>query len=112
MAYRAILNPFSHGSIALGLWSHKLLRWLVPYFLLGIFVSSAFLHSPFYRAIFLLQVAFCIFAALGFLVRGRALGFPWSVPTSFCVVNLAALVGIWLSLTGRAVGRWTPVRDH
>ncbi len=112
MAYRAILNPLSHGAIALGLWSHKLLRWLAPYFLLGIFFSSAFLHSPFYRGLFLLQVAFCIFAVLGFLVRGRALGFPWSVPTSFCIVNLAALVGVWVSLTGRASGRWTPVRDH
>lgn len=112
MAYRAILNPLSHGSIALGLWSHKLLRWLAPYFLLGIFCSSAFLHSPFYRALFLLQAAFCVFAVLGLLMRGRALGFPWSVPTSFCVVNLAALVGVWRSLTGRASGRWTPVRDH
>jgi cellulose synthase/poly-beta-1,6-N-acetylglucosamine synthase-like glycosyltransferase len=112
MVYRAILNPFSHGSIALGLWSHKLLRWLAPYFLLGIFFSSAFLHSAFYRGLFLLQAAFGILAVLGFFVRGPALVFPWSAPTSFCVVNLAALVGVWRSLTGRASGRWTPVRDH
>jgi cellulose synthase/poly-beta-1,6-N-acetylglucosamine synthase-like glycosyltransferase len=112
MAYRAILNPLSHGAIALSLWSHKILRWLAPYFLLGIFFSSAFLHSPFYRGLFVLQVAFGIFAVLGIFVRGRALGFPWSIPTSFCVVNLAALVGVWRSLAGRASGRWTPVRDH
>lgn len=112
MAYRAILNPFSHGAIALGLWSHKLLRWLAPYFLLGIFFSSAFLHAPVFRGLFLLQTSFCIFAVLGLLMRGRALGFPWSVPASFCVVNLAALVGVWMSLTGRSSGRWTPVRDH
>ncbi len=110
--YGALLNPFKYGATAVGLWSHKLLRWLVPYFLLEMLVSSAFLATPFYRAIFLLQVAFCAAASLGFLWRGRALGFPWSVPASFCIVNLAAMLGVWKSLAGRSSGRWTPVRGQ
>jgi cellulose synthase/poly-beta-1,6-N-acetylglucosamine synthase-like glycosyltransferase len=111
-AYGALLNPFAYGATALGLWSHKLLRWLVPYFLLGMLVCSAFLVAPFYRAFFSLQVGFCAVAALGFLWRGRALGFPWSVPASFCIVNLAALLGVWKSVAGRGSGRWTPVRGQ
>jgi hypothetical protein len=110
--YRALLNPFVYGATAVGLWSHKLLRWLVPYFLLGMLISSAFLAARFYRAIFLLQVGFCAAALLGFLWRGRALGFPWSAPASFCLVNLAALLGIWKSLAGRSSGRWTPLREQ
>ena len=110
--YGALLNPFKYGATAVGLWSHKLLRWLAPYFLLAMLVSSAFLAGPFYRTIFLLQVTFCAAALLGFLWRGRALGFPWSVPASFCIVNVAALVGTWMSLTGRSAGRWTPVRGQ
>ena len=110
--YGALLNPFKYGATAVGLWSHKLLRWLAPYFLLAMLVSSAFLVGPFYRTIFLLQVTFCAAALLGFLWRGRALGFPWSVPASFCIVNVAALVGTWMSLTGRSAGRWTPVRGQ
>jgi cellulose synthase/poly-beta-1,6-N-acetylglucosamine synthase-like glycosyltransferase len=110
--YGALLNPFKYGATAAGLWSHKLLRWLAPYFLLAMLVSSAFLAGPFYRTIFLLQVTFCAAALLGFLWRGRALGFPWSVPASFCIVNVAALVGTWMSLTGRSAGRWTPVRGQ
>jgi cellulose synthase/poly-beta-1,6-N-acetylglucosamine synthase-like glycosyltransferase len=111
-SYGALLNPFVYGATAVALWSHKLLRWLVPYFLLGMLVCSAFLSAPFYRAVFWLQVAFCIVALLGFSWRGRALGFPWSVPASFCVVNLAALLGVWKSLAGRSSGRWTPVRGQ
>jgi glycosyltransferase involved in cell wall biosynthesis len=110
--YGALLNPFEYGATAVGLWSHKLLRWLVPYFLLGMLVSSAFLAGPFYRTAFLLQVTFCGAALLGFLWRGRALGSPWSVPASFCIVNLAALVGTWMSFAGRSTGRWTPVRGQ
>lgn len=112
LAYRAILNPFSHGATAVSLWSHKLLRWLAPYFLLGMFLSSALLHAPLYHVLFLLQTGFGALALLGFALRGRAFGFPWSVPTSFFVVNLAALLGVWVSLTGRTSGRWTPVRDQ
>ena len=108
--YRALLNPFAFGATAVGLWSHKLLRWLVPYFLLGMLACSALLSAPIYRAAFLLQLAFLGVALLGFLWRGRALGFPWSVPASFCIVNLAALLGVWKSLAGRKSGRWTPVR--
>ena len=110
--YRALLNPFVYGATAVGLWSHKLLRWLVPYFLLGMVVSSALLAGPFYRAIFLLQVGFCAAALLGFTWRGRVLGFPWTVPASFCIVNVAAFVGVWKSLAGRTSGRWTPVRGQ
>jgi len=110
--YRALMNPFAYGATAVGLWSHKLLRWLVPYFLLGMLACSGLLSGPFYRAVFFLQVAFLGVALLGFLWRGRALGFPWSVPASFCIVNLAALLGVWKSLAGRKSGRWTPVRGQ
>src|SRR5579863_57777 len=110
--YGSLLNPFAYGATAVGLWSHKLLRWLVPYFLLGMLACSVFLAAPFYHAFFSLQVGFCAVALLGFLWRGRALGFPWSVPASFCIVNLAALLGVWKSLAGRGSGRWTPVRGQ
>jgi cellulose synthase/poly-beta-1,6-N-acetylglucosamine synthase-like glycosyltransferase len=113
LAYRAILNPFRHGAVALGLWSHKLLRWLVPCFLLELIASSAFLaSSPLYRVALLAQCVFYLLAAAGFVTRGRLGGALFSVPFSFCLVNLAALVGIWRCLTGRTSGQWTPVRGE
>ena len=33
--YTDLLNPLRHPGLALSLWSHKILRWLSPFFLLG-----------------------------------------------------------------------------
>ncbi len=107
-----ILNPFRYGSIAISLWSHKLLRWLVPYFLLALFASNTFLcHVPFYRIALLLQLIFYGTALVG-LCRRHALPFPFSIPMSFCIVNFAALIGTAKSLIGRKSGRWKPVRKQ
>ncbi len=36
LVHRELLDPLRHGALAISLWSHKLLRWLVPYFLLAL----------------------------------------------------------------------------
>ncbi len=109
---RAILNPFRYPLYAWGLVSHKLLRWLVPYFLLALLaVNLLLLDRPFYRLALALQVAFYLLAAIGYLWQRkdkppRLLGLPFS----FCLVNLAALVGVARFVLGKKAGRWTPVR--
>ena len=111
LASARILNPFRYGSIAIGLWSHKLLRWFVPYFLIVLFTSNIVLcHLPFYRAVFLAQLAFYGAALVGLSRGGHGLPFPFSIPASFCIVNLASLVGTTKCLFGRKSGRWKPVR--
>jgi cellulose synthase/poly-beta-1,6-N-acetylglucosamine synthase-like glycosyltransferase len=110
--YRALLNPFRHFQFAVALWSHKLLRWLVPYFLLGMLGCAVVLmHSSFYRAFVVGLLSFFTMAAVGSLLGKRKLGLPWSVPASFCTVNLAAFFGILKSFGGRGSGTWTPVRN-
>jgi cellulose synthase/poly-beta-1,6-N-acetylglucosamine synthase-like glycosyltransferase len=111
LANARILNLFRYGAVAISLWSHKLLRWFVPYFLIVLFTSDIFLcHLPFYRAVFLAQLAFYGTALVG-LSRGvYGLPYPFSIPTSFCIVNLASLVGTAKCLFGRKSGRWKPVR--
>jgi cellulose synthase/poly-beta-1,6-N-acetylglucosamine synthase-like glycosyltransferase len=110
--YRALLNPFRHFGFALALWSHKLLRWLVPYFLLGMLACGvALMHSSFYRAFVVGLLSFFAMAVVGSLLGKRKLGLPWSVPASFCTVNLAAFFGILKSFGSRGSGTWTPVRN-
>ena len=110
--YKSVLNPFRHRDFALSLWSHKLLRWLVPYFLIGMLVASGFLlRVPFYRAVFAAEIGLCAVAAFGLLFESKRLGFPWSMATSFCVVNLAAFFGTLRSFGRRGSGSWTPVRS-
>jgi cellulose synthase/poly-beta-1,6-N-acetylglucosamine synthase-like glycosyltransferase len=111
IAYRDLLDPMRHGALAVALWSHKLLRWLVPYFLLGLLVSNALLlHANFFRAIFALQAAF-YGAALCALLFHRALAKTFlSVAASFCIVNAAALIGTLQCLSGRTFALWKPAR--
>ncbi|HXZ11725.1 MAG TPA: glycosyltransferase family 2 protein [Candidatus Sulfotelmatobacter sp.] len=112
LANACLLDPLRHRGLAVSLWSHKLLRWHIPYFLAGLFAASAFLmQRPFFRVWFALQAAFYALALAGFArANGRRLVFPWSVPMSFCLVNFAALLGSLKCLVGRTSGQWTPVR--
>jgi hypothetical protein len=112
LAHRDLLNPFRYGATAVALWSHKLLRWLIPYFLITLLATNAcLLASPYFRAAFALQLAFYASAIVGFCLRNRRTRIPWSVPMSFCLVNFAALVGTIKALAGRASGIWQPERQ-
>lgn len=112
LAYRDVLNPFRHGAAAVALWSHKLLRWLVPYFLLVMFaVNICLLSKPTFRVFFVAQIAFYSAALIGLLAGSRRHHPLWSAPMSFCLVNLAALVGTAKALAGRSSGAWKPDRN-
>ena len=109
MANNVALNPFRAGPVAISLWSHKLLRWMVPYFLLLMLVANIFLlHSIGYWIMLAAQLAFYGAAVAGlFKLRQR---FPWSVASSFCLVNTAAFLGSLHYLRGGTMGRWKPTR--
>lgn len=105
------LNPFAAGRVAIALWSHKLLRWAVPYFLIGLLVSSVALrHQPLYGSVFDLQVVFYGLSVIGFAFGTKRFHFPFSVASSFCLVNFAALIGTLHCLSRRRAGVWKPVR--
>lgn len=111
IANRAVMNPFRTGSVALGLISHKLLRWLVPYLLIAAAATNCLLlDRTFYRLMFGAQVVFYATAAVGFALRGIKNRFPYSTAFSFCLVNFAALLGTLHFAMGRTTGRWKPVR--
>ena len=113
LAETDLLNPFAYGGVAAALWSHKLLRWFVPYFLVAIFLSTALLSAhPAFRVVLALQIAFYSVAIIGLLAHKRVLRAPWSVPASFCLVNFASLLGTLKCLSGRTSGRWEPKRSQ
>ena len=110
---RAILNPFRYPLYAWGLISHKLLRWLVPYFLVVLFaVNLLLLSHAFYRLTLAVQIAGYCAAALGYLWQraGRKPPRILCIASSFCLVNAAALVGVARFMMGKKSGRWEPVR--
>jgi cellulose synthase/poly-beta-1,6-N-acetylglucosamine synthase-like glycosyltransferase len=113
LAHRSLLNPFRYRGTSISLWSHKLLRWLVPYFLVVTFASSAFLYrTRFFLVVLILQLILYGLALAGFVWRPSSIGFLFCVPMSFCVVNFASLLGTAKCLLGRTSGKWKPVRKQ
>ena len=107
-----VLNPFAHFFFALQMFSHKVLRWLVPVWLLVVLaVNIPLAASEYYGLLLALQVAFYGLAALGLLLPER-LGRYWLfyVPTYFTATNLGTLLGLLNFLTGRRHRVWQPTR--
>jgi cellulose synthase/poly-beta-1,6-N-acetylglucosamine synthase-like glycosyltransferase len=82
--------------------SHKLIRLIVPFALLGALISSAMLQEPFYRIALVMQLAFYASATLS--LAGQRLG--WfgrigRVAYSFLLLNSAAVVALVNFLTGK-----------
>lgn len=110
---RAVLNPFRFGFFTLQVISHKLLRWLIPAFMLGALGTNLFLlRSPFYRFTGLLQALFYILAGIGLLQSRRAeVARVFYVPYYFCMVNYASLLGILSYYRGQSFTTWQTVRE-
>jgi cellulose synthase/poly-beta-1,6-N-acetylglucosamine synthase-like glycosyltransferase len=96
------------GFAFLAFVSHKLLRWIVPFLLIGMMTSSCLLlGSSFYRGVLVIQVLFYLWATLGYLFAHRAkqvrfglLGYFW------LAMNLAFLVGFWRFLFSHRDSTW------
>jgi cellulose synthase/poly-beta-1,6-N-acetylglucosamine synthase-like glycosyltransferase len=102
-----LLHP-ARGWVAFTLFSHKILRWLCPFFLLGLLVSSALLAEvPFFALALGLQAAFYVVSVvMAFVpVRPRVLK-PLLLPTMFAGMNVALLLGFWRWLWGRQKAVW------
>jgi len=82
--------------------SHKLLRLVVPFALLGFLVSALFLHGAIYRAALIAQLAFYALslAAIGGLRIGPLTRLA-DVARTFVVLNSAALIAFVNFVTGR-----------
>jgi len=107
-----LLHP-RFGFVCFALWSHKILRWCVPFFLIGVAVTTIILQweSPFFRSVLLLESLFLLVALFG-LAADRL---KWRVgiagyPYYFLAMNAALLFGFFKSLTDRQTPEWDVVR--
>jgi cellulose synthase/poly-beta-1,6-N-acetylglucosamine synthase-like glycosyltransferase len=102
------------GWVAFTFFSHKILRWLCPFFMVGLLLTNPFLwQEPFYRGTLAAQVAFYLVALLAAFVPGRFKALkPLRITTMFMGMNAALLVGFWRWLRGSQKGvlRRTPRR--
>ncbi|WP_158001651.1 glycosyltransferase family 2 protein [Metabacillus indicus] len=105
LSYFRLLNPFKRPEFFFKYLSHKFLRYLVPYYMIIIFISSCFLISYMeYAVLLILQILFYLLALSGKYKKNKLT----YVPYYFCVVNLAALLGTYRVMTGKRQAVWKP----
>jgi biofilm PGA synthesis N-glycosyltransferase PgaC len=86
--------------------SHKLLRLVVPWALLGMAVSCVFLADEAYQIFLLVQATGYALGVLGLIPSvGRNLK-PLGAAASFLVLNTAAWLAFWVWISGRAGKSW------
>ncbi len=104
---RRFLNPFRFGFFSFQLISHKLLRYLVPIFMIACFVSNIFLlEYTFYRVTLILQLIFYMMGL--FTWKHKAIFSPIRY---FLILNYSALLGIFKSFDADASEVWQPIRE-
>jgi hypothetical protein len=85
--------------------SHKMLRLVMPWAIIGAYVASAFLPGEWYRYTFWCQEIGFFLAMIGLFPGVKNLR-PASAAASFFVLNTAACVAFWVWISGRAERSW------
>ena len=106
-----LLKPWKFAWPAFQLWSHKIMRWMVPLFLIALLAAnSLLLDSSFYRFTLAVQLFFYAAALLNMLLPLHRQWKPLGIPLFFCTLNAAALVSMLEICRGRKYVTWQTVR--
>ncbi|MFM2081798.1 MAG: Poly-beta,6-N-acetyl-D-glucosamine synthase [Verrucomicrobiota bacterium] len=93
------------GAYAWAFWSHKVLRWFGPFFLLGALAANFFLPVTWWAVTLLgLQIIFYTLAGIGAVRREKK--FIFSAPHYFVVINVALLLGFFRFVTRTQRAAW------
>jgi cellulose synthase/poly-beta-1,6-N-acetylglucosamine synthase-like glycosyltransferase len=103
-----ILNPLRFPLTSWALISHKLLRWLTPFFLAVMLAANILLSARGeWRLFCALQVAFYVAAFIGWLrARKGAPAWIFAYPFAFCLANVGFLLGMVKVLRGQKIASY------
>jgi len=106
----SVLNPIKFGLFSFQIFSHKLMRWLVPFFLISLFISNIILWNNNLPYILLLlgQFIFYGISILGYLSKKLRKRTIFKVPFFFIQVNIAIAHSAILYLQGKRITKWEP----
>lgn len=104
---KGLLNPV-HGWVSYAFWTHKILRWFCPFFMLAAIVTNLMLlELPVYQGMAVAQVGFYVLAAVAVFLPPRPIACRIARLTSmFTYMNLALFVGFFRWLFGRQKAAW------
>jgi hypothetical protein len=105
-----VLNPLVMGGFAFQVWSHKIMRWAVPWFMLGLAILTVLLlgEGVVYQLALAAQCLFYSLALAGWL-SGRMRRFTLVRLVYFFVqTNLALAQASLAFMAGKRMTVWTP----
>lgn len=110
LRHPGFLNPLSFGAFSFFLFSHKLLRFLVPFFFAGTFLCNLLLLglSPIYTGLLLIQVLLLLLGLVG--LAGKPRGMVINICKFFLITLAAQLIGWTRVFRGISDTIWTPQR--
>jgi len=95
-------------------WSHKVLRWLGPFFLMAFYLSLPFLfHIDFYKFSAIISGLVLLFPLIDFFLRKLGINVViLRFVTHFFSMNVALLVGFFKYIKGVKSNAWQPTRRN
>lgn len=105
-----VLSLRRYGVFAWQIWSHKVMRWLVPVFLIGLLGATVALQSEHvvYQAALFGQMGFYALALAAHRFAALRRAAPIRLVYFFCQVNVAIVQAGASFLTGRRIQTWQP----
>lgn len=106
-----LLNIFKYGMLSFQYISHRVLRWtLAPLSLAIIFFTNLYLalnNGQLYQLIFVLQLLFYVFSAIGWILQNNNLKFKiFFIPYYFTMMNYAVYRGFFRFMRGSQSAVW------
>ena len=107
-----VLDPLRLGLFAFQVWSHKIMRWGVPWFMLAFFVVTLMLQGEgvLYTLALVAQLAFYALALAGWLFTSLRENTLIRLVFFFVQTNLALAQAMVSFLAGKRMTVWTPSR--
>ncbi|MEM7293356.1 MAG: glycosyltransferase family 2 protein [Pseudomonadota bacterium] len=112
---KACLYPWATGLFSWQVWSHKFLRWLIPYFLLifamGSIVLSIAGHWWFTPVVIGLAVGYWLYLAAELHSDKQRMPTLLSSVYYFVIVNVSTALGVYDALRGKTQITWSSPRN-
>ena len=104
-----VLNPFRMGLFSFQVWSHKIMRWGVPWFM-AIFLLTLLLQGQgfVYTLALVAQLAFYLLAFIGWISEGLRNNTLIKIIFFFVQTNLALAQATVSFIFGKRMTVWTP----
>jgi glycosyltransferase involved in cell wall biosynthesis len=110
---RQLLNPFRFGIVSLQLISHKILRWMTPFFLIALFLCNMLqvCQSPMWTGLFISQCVFYLSGMMAYWYFSRFKTIMlFRLIHYFNIANLAILKAWYDFFSGKKYISWQPTK--